>query len=83
MITVDPPVVQPSLGLIVFMHGVASGIGGYRPRIDYINDFIVGFLAEKDSIKNLFVFVSRNYLFAIFSIPKRIVGQVVLYTFMQ
>lgn len=33
MITVEPPLVQPSLGLIAFMHGVATGKGGYRPEI--------------------------------------------------
>lgn len=31
MMTVDPPLVQPSFGLIAFMHGVASGNGGYNP----------------------------------------------------
>ena len=29
MMTVDPPVVQPSLGLIALMHGMAED--GYRP----------------------------------------------------
>lgn len=32
IMTVDPPAVQPSLGDIAFMHGVCSGIGGYRPK---------------------------------------------------
>lgn len=31
MMTVDPPAVHPSLGLIALMHGVATGKGGYRP----------------------------------------------------
>lgn len=34
MITVDPPDVQPSLGEIALMHGVATGSGGYKPAID-------------------------------------------------
>lgn len=32
MITVDPPDVQPSLGLIAFIQGVATGRGGYKPE---------------------------------------------------
>lgn len=31
MMTVDPPAVHPSLGLMAFMQGVATGKGGYRP----------------------------------------------------
>lgn len=31
--TVDPPDVQPSLGDIALMHGVATGNGGYRPAV--------------------------------------------------
>lgn len=34
MMTVDPPVVHPSLGLIALMHGVATGRGGYKPIWD-------------------------------------------------
>ena len=30
MMTVEPPVVQPSLGDIALMHGIAAD--GYRPR---------------------------------------------------
>lgn len=33
IITVDPPEVHPSLGLIALMQGVATGSGGYRPVI--------------------------------------------------
>lgn len=36
MITVDPPDVQPSLGLMAFMHGVATGKGGYKPKKKYL-----------------------------------------------
>lgn len=32
IITWAPPMVHPSLGDIAFMHGVATGIGGYRPK---------------------------------------------------
>lgn len=32
--TVDPPEVQPSLGDIALMHGVATGSGGYRPAVE-------------------------------------------------
>lgn len=31
IITWDPPAVQPSLGEIALMHGVATGRGGYKP----------------------------------------------------
>lgn len=31
MITWAPPMVQPSAGDIALMHGVATGIGGYKP----------------------------------------------------
>jgi hypothetical protein len=31
MMTVEPPDVQPSLGLIALMQGVATGMGGYKP----------------------------------------------------
>lgn len=31
MMTVEPPAVHPSLGLMAFMHGVATGKGGYKP----------------------------------------------------
>lgn len=33
MITVDPPEVHPSLGEMAFMHGVATGKGGYNPAV--------------------------------------------------
>lgn len=32
--TVDPPDVQPSLGDIALMHGVATGKGGQRPAVN-------------------------------------------------
>lgn len=32
MMTVDPPLVQPSLGLMALMQGVATGSGGYKPE---------------------------------------------------
>lgn len=32
IMTVDPPEVQPSLGLIALIHGVATGNGGYKPE---------------------------------------------------
>lgn len=35
MITVDPPDVQPSLGDIALMQGVATGSGGYRPAVKH------------------------------------------------
>lgn len=31
MMTVEPPDVHPSLGLMAFMQGVATGKGGYKP----------------------------------------------------
>lgn len=31
IMTVDPPLVHPSLGLMAFIQGVATGSGGYRP----------------------------------------------------
>jgi hypothetical protein len=31
MMTVEPPDVHPSLGLMAFMQGVATGKGGYNP----------------------------------------------------
>lgn len=31
MITCAPPIVHPSAGEIALMHGVATGIGGYKP----------------------------------------------------
>lgn len=37
MMTVEPPDVQPSLGEIALMHGVATGRGGYRPAVQQEN----------------------------------------------
>lgn len=34
MITVDPPDVQPSLGDMALIQGVATGRGGYRPAVE-------------------------------------------------
>lgn len=38
IITVEPPDVQPSLGDIALMHGVATGNGGYSPATDKTNN---------------------------------------------
>lgn len=38
IMTVAPPVVQPSLGEIALMQGVATGRGGYRPVIVRIRE---------------------------------------------
>lgn len=34
MMTVEPPDVQPSLGDIALIQGVATGKGGYRPAVE-------------------------------------------------
>lgn len=39
MITVEPPDVQPSLGLIALMQGVATGSGGYKPTVRKIHSY--------------------------------------------
>lgn len=42
IMTVDPPVVHPSLGLRAFIHGVASGNGGYNPTANNFRVNITG-----------------------------------------
>lgn len=41
MMTVEPPDVQPSLGDIALMHGVATGSGGYKPAVKNVISVIL------------------------------------------
>lgn len=48
--TVEPPDVHPSLGLIAFMHGVATGNGGYKPKTILCQD--VFFYSKHNQLYN-------------------------------
>lgn len=59
IITVDPPEVQPSLGLIAFIHGVATGSGGYKP----VNQSYVLTIYSIHKLNNTFSSVNKKNQF--------------------
>lgn len=59
MMTVDPPVVHPSLGLRAFIHGVASGNGGYNPTA---NNYAGKYLSTNTCIQDTTIRYTYNKL---------------------